>query len=77
MRLFATRKISEYHNFKGEKAVYIPSPCFQKHKSGEYFSFSRFVLRENTQKGGRGANVPLFETIKTNVGTQPKNELQQ
>ena len=27
-------------------------------------------------KGG-GADVPLFETIKTNAGTQPKNELQQ
>ncbi len=25
---------------------------------------------------GRGADVPLFETIKTNAGTQPKNELQ-
>ena len=24
-----------------------------------------------------GADVPLFETIKTNAGTQPKNELQQ
>ncbi len=23
------------------------------------------------------ADVPLFETIKTNAGTQPKNELQQ
>ena len=23
-----------------------------------------------------GADVPLFETIKTNAGTQPKNELQ-
>ena len=29
-----------------------------------------------TFKGG-GANVPLFETIKTNAETQPKNELQQ
>ncbi len=28
-------------------------------------------------KGGGGADVPLFETIKTNAGTQPKNELQQ
>ena len=28
-----------------------------------------------TLKGG-GADVPLFETIKTNAGTQPKNELQ-
>ncbi len=27
-------------------------------------------------KGGR-ADVPLFETIKTNAGTQPKNEFQQ
>ncbi len=26
---------------------------------------------------GRRANVPLFETIKTNAGTHPKNELQQ
>ena len=24
-----------------------------------------------------GADVPLFETIETNAGTQPKNELQQ
>ena len=24
-----------------------------------------------------GADVPLFETIKTNAGTQPKNELQR
>ncbi len=23
-----------------------------------------------------GGDVPLFETIKTNAGTQPKNELQ-
>ena len=29
-----------------------------------------------TNKGGV-ADVPLFETIKTNAGTQPKNELQQ
>ncbi len=28
-------------------------------------------------KGGEGADVPLFETIKSNAGTQPKNELQQ
>ena len=27
-------------------------------------------------KGGE-ADVPLFKTIKTNAGTQPKNELQQ
>ena len=26
---------------------------------------------------GGGADVPLFETMKTNAGTQPKNELQQ
>ena len=24
-----------------------------------------------------GADVPLFETIETNAGTQPKNELQK
>ncbi len=26
---------------------------------------------------GEGADMPLFETIKTNAGTQPKSELQQ
>ena len=25
----------------------------------------------------KGADVPIFETFKTNAGTQPKNELQQ
>ncbi len=33
------------------------------------------VLHLHYFKGG-GADVPLFETIKTNAGTQPKNELQ-
>ncbi len=31
-------------------------------------------------KNGRnkqGGGVPLYETIKSNAGTQPKNELQQ
>ena len=28
------------------------------------------------ERGG-GVDVPLFETIKTNAETQPKNELQQ
>ena len=35
---------------------------------------------KTTSNGGGllgGADVPLFETIKTNKGTQPKNELQQ
>ncbi len=35
-----------------------------------------FQKVKNDFKGG-GADVPLFETIKTNAGTQPKNELQQ
>ena len=30
----------------------------------------------NLLQGG-GADVPLFETIKTNAGTRLKNELQQ
>ena len=29
------------------------------------------------EQRGWGADVPLFETIKTKAGTQPKNELQQ
>ena len=29
----------------------------------------------NIKLKGGGADVPLFETIKTNAGTQPKNEL--
>ncbi len=33
------------------------------------------MFLNNSSKGG-GVDVPLFETIKTNVGTQPKNELQ-
>ena len=38
----------------------------------------RNVLIQNTITVERGgADVPLFETIKTNAGTQPKNELQQ
>ena len=32
---------------------------------------------ESATKKGGGGDVPLFETIKTNAGTQPKNELQQ
>ena len=43
----------------------------------------QFLLQNNlgssrlTFKGGGGADKPLFEIIKTNAGTQPKNELQQ
>ena len=33
------------------------------------------VIKKEVKRGG--ADVPLFETIKTNAGTQPKNELQQ
>ncbi len=47
--------------------------CFWKCKY-EYV-FVRLVIKP-CWKGG-GADVPLFETIKTNAGTQPKNELQQ
>ncbi len=33
------------------------------------------ITKRVISKGG-GADVPLFETIKTSAGTQPKNELQ-
>ena len=37
-----------------------------------------FSEKKHNKGGGRGgADVQLFETIKTNAGTQPKNELQQ
>ena len=39
-------------------------------------SEASFYLKQKATKGG-GADVPLFETIKTNAGTQPKNESQQ
>ena len=34
-------------------------------------------MKDNKKTKGGGADVPLFETIKTNAGTQPKNELQK
>ena len=36
----------------------------------------RMLLHTSGNKGGGGADLPLFETIETNTGTQ-KNELQQ
>ena len=38
--------------------------------------FSNIEAKFLKNKGGR-ADVLLFETIKTNAGTQPKKELQQ
>ncbi len=36
-----------------------------------------FIIIYSYYNKGGGADVPLFETTKTNAGTQPKNELQQ
>ena len=37
-----------------------------------YFQNGRYCIQQRGE-----ADVPLYETIKTNAGTQPKNELQQ
>ena len=45
--------------------------------SGPYIVLILKKIRPNPYIKGGGADVPLFETIKTNAGNQPKNELQQ
>ena len=55
------------HNYKVRPTKLIEQPiCFDP----TLFPMSLYL------KGGR-ADLPPFETIKTNAGTQPKNELQQ
>ena len=49
--------------------------CCHVHPGVETCRGMTHLLTFYISKGG-GADVPLFETIKTNAGTQPKNELQ-
>ena len=40
-----------------------------------YPALTSSLIRNKSKEGG--GDVPLFETIKSNAGTQPKNEFQQ
>ena len=60
----------------------IYSPCGALFKPYLNLNNPSFVYLKNTKKQASliirgGADLPLFETIKTNLGTKPKNELQQ
>ena len=46
-----------------------------KNPADSYYSPNINTFKQKERE--RGADVPFFETIKTNAGTQPKNELQQ